>query len=319
VDGDDGNNQSEDSATSNAEDEQILSSEPAFGNTAPWLAEMEFNRYRSEQARSYYLERRTEILWATLILTVSFLLASAGTTIGIFLLVSLKYHHPFEGSIVIGASWFLAILVVITGILFRATRRANKEPHSTPSRAKSRFDDSTTDERLSVLRALSTYQELSQRQANSSYRIAQMAIFGGFVLLLVGGAVAVKTSAATVQLVVGGLAAVGTAISGYIGATAIRMYNRAQAQMNFYYAQPMVQYYLLQAERMTKNLKTTTRADKSMENVIAQTLNIASVAAALITRSGDTPTVGRGRSDGRIGMETPDVAGQPKTANDDKV
>ena len=64
------------------------------------------------------------------------------------------------------------------------------------------------------------------------------------------------------------------------------MYQRAQAQMNFYYAQPLVQSYILQAVHLTKQLDDNNRRDSAVEKIIGQTLQVATVAATLIRGNG---------------------------------
>jgi len=152
--------------------------------------------------------------------------------------------------------------------------------------------------------SLNRYQQLTQSQATSSYRVAQTSIFAGLIMLLAGAYYAIRTDDTTAQIIVGGLAAMGSAISGYIGATSIRMYQRAQAQMNFYYAQPLVQSYILQAERLCK-LLSKDRRDAAYEKVIDQTLEGASVAGFLITRTQDDGVRIKGKRREDPGVQTP--------------
>lgn len=146
-------------------------------------------------------------------------------------------------------------------------------------------------------KSLATYQELTRRQATSSYRIAQVAIFVGFLLLTAGAVLALTSDNVTAQVIVGSLAALGSAISGYIAATSMKMHQRAQAQMNFYYAQPLVQSYILEAERLCKDLSEDGRRDKSLEKIIDRTLEGASVAGFLIARGAeDTANAARSQA-----------------------
>jgi dolichyl-phosphate-mannose--protein O-mannosyl transferase len=141
--------------------------------------------------------------------------------------------------------------------------------------------------------------------------LAQFAILAGLLILLGGVAVTVRTSGTTTQLVVGGLSALGTTISAYVGATSIRMYNRALSQMNFYYAQPLVQSYVLQAEHLSQSLRPG-RKDAVLEKIITQTLEGASVASHLIARAGDTPS-GLFRADGLRKEDKESEAGKDST------
>ena len=118
-------------------------------------------------------------------------------------------------------------------------------------------------------RSLEQYQKLTQRQTKTSYRSAQVSISRISSSSARGTPHRPETrqprllSAPWQQL---------EAVSQDIGATSIRMYQRAQAQMNFYYAQPLVQSYILQAVHLTKQLDDNNRRDSAVEKIIGQTL-----------------------------------------------
>jgi uncharacterized membrane protein len=107
---------------------------------------------------------------------------------------------------------------------------------------------------------LESYQDPVRRRARSSYTYAQGALAVGF-LALVGGAVAVLVFADTPQsqVAVGALTAVGSALSGYIAATYLRIYDRAQQQLNFYFEAPLIASYMLEAERLAPKGKSPRR------------------------------------------------------------
>lgn len=82
----------------------------------------------------------------------------------------------------------------------------------------------------------------------------------GFITL-VAGAVAVLALASTPQqqVSVGVLSAVGSALSGYVAASFLRIYDRAQEQLNFYFEAPLIESRLLEAERLAQKLKGSRR------------------------------------------------------------
>jgi hypothetical protein len=142
--------------------------------------------------------------------------------------------------------------------------------------------DEGIDERQANRLLLRQYHELTRRQARTSYRNSQIAMSIGFLLLVVGAATVLRAVTPSAQIVVGGLAGLGSALSAYIGSTFIRAYNRALAQMNYYFGQPLVQSYLLEAERMASSLHQE-RRDDVMEKIIAETLSGASTAALALS------------------------------------
>jgi len=129
---------------------------------------------------------------------------------------------------------------------------------------------------------LAEYHKISRKQAESSYRFSEVAIAVGFLFLVVGGVIAIRTDSASVQVVVGALASLGGAFSAYIGSTFIRTYNRALAQMNYYYAQPLVQSYILKAEQLSREVSPAQK-DLTVNHIIDVLLDSATMAARLIT------------------------------------
>jgi hypothetical protein len=251
-----------------------------------------FNTWEPIYEPTYRAERfRHRSIRTLLAIACIMLIGIIGTVFGLFLIFG-HHGHPLVGSLTIAASWLAAFSVITIPAYF--TKLEIKFPDSSAGDAQRNHTD---DERDANQRALLNYQRLTQKQATSSYRLAQFAILAGLLLLLGGVAVTVRASGTTTQLVVGGLSALGTTISAYVGATSIRVYNRTLSQMNFYYAQPLVQSYVLQAERLSQSLSRE-RKDVVLEKIITQTLAVASVAAHLIARAGDTPS-GLFRTDGR--------------------
>ena len=220
-----------------------------------------------------------------LLITAGMLVFIAGLSIAWFV------FFANDGSVLLGILTILggilvALLLGLGGSSMINKRRLNIDPEERPV-VQSPGQDRDVSEMEMNRRSLEAYQKLTQRQTRTSYRVAQVSIFLGFAMLLAGAWFAITASDTTAQIIVGSLAAIGSTISGYIGATSIRMYRRAQAQMNFYYAQPLVQSYILQAVQLTKALSLP-RKDVAVERIIHQTLEVASVAGSLI-RGQDEP------------------------------
>jgi hypothetical protein len=156
-------------------------------------------------------------------------------------------------------------------------------------------------------RRIEEYNEIAWSQARGSYRNSQIAMSIGLALLIAGVVTTVRQSQPSAQLVVGGLTGLGSAVSAYLGATFIRIYNEAINQMNYYYGQPLVTSYLLEAERMSKELKRTDTRDKVMERVIDATLAGAAEAGEALS-----PNAGRDRS----GKSKSGTKPEPNTVKD---
>lgn len=115
---------------------------------------------------------------------------------------------------------------------------------------------------LSANRALlDDYQGPVRARARTSYTFGQMAIFVGLIVLLVGVVVTLVANEPSARIGVAGLSAVGATLSGYIAHTFLRVYERAQDQLNFYFREPLVTSYLLAAERLAEKLEGERRAD----------------------------------------------------------
>jgi hypothetical protein len=246
-------------------------------------------RMQFEYERYQAMERRRS--WQYLFVALAVLVAGLGCVLGIFLMLEKKNHHPLGGAMAITASCLVAIVIIVGGRLIVAQKTGLSQMGPLPRGRK----EAILDERTLNQQSLKKYHDLTQQQAGSSYLIAQVAVLVGLLLLIGAGVVIIKASAPTAQIVVGALAVVGSTLSGYVGATSIRMYNRAQAQMNFYYAQPLVQSYILEAERIS-NCLSSDRKDSALEKVIEQTLEGAAVAGYLISRGGDEALPSRRRT-----------------------
>jgi hypothetical protein len=101
---------------------------------------------------------------------------------------------------------------------------------------------------------LDEYQRPVRAQARTSYTYAQIAICVGLVVLVSGIVITLTANEDSARLSVAGLTAVGAAMSAYIARTFLRVYERAQDQLNFYFREPLVTSYLLTAERLAEKL-----------------------------------------------------------------
>jgi MFS family permease len=177
----------------------------------------------------------------------------------------------YEGRSVPLALWLPAALApVITGVLALVW-------HGLHASAVRDFEERREQERKEALRAardealpaaeaeltrlvtanralLDEYQRPVRAQARTSYTFAQGAIFVGLLVLVGGVIITLTANDPSARLSVAGLTAVGAALSGYIARTYLRVYERAQHQLNFYFREPLITSYLLNAERLAEKL-----------------------------------------------------------------
>lgn len=111
-------------------------------------------------------------------------------------------------------------------------------------------------------RQLSLYDQLARGQARSSYRMSQIAM-GMALLVLVSGAVgAIFVHGTVPKITTATLSGIGTALSGYISGTYLRVYERTLAQLNYYFQQPLLTSYVFTAERLTEKISRRKRDDE---------------------------------------------------------
>lgn len=120
-------------------------------------------------------------------------------------------------------------------------------------------------------RQMKAYDVLARGQARSSYRMAQIAMTLG-MLVLVGGAVAtIAVPDMTARITVATLSGLGGAFSTFISRTFLKTYRMALTQLNYYFEQPLVTSYILASERVVENVSETKR-DDLFSSIVTQIL-----------------------------------------------
>jgi hypothetical protein len=122
---------------------------------------------------------------------------------------------------------------------------------------------------------VTVYHDITTRQAQIAARNSQVAMSIGFLILVAGAIFAIRTNDDTSKLIVGALASIGSIMSGYIGRTFLTAQQRAMEQLYKYWKQPLSTSYLLNAERLAKEVSEVDSRDQMLIDVIAQILNVA--------------------------------------------
>lgn len=104
---------------------------------------------------------------------------------------------------------------------------------------------------------LDKYHGIATEQAESSFTSSRRAMAGGFAWLLACFAAVLFVPGATdAQLFIGSLAVAGGALSAFLGRTYIHVYERSLVQLNRYFEQPLLNSYLLSAERIIGEMQS---------------------------------------------------------------
>jgi hypothetical protein len=123
---------------------------------------------------------------------------------------------------------------------------------------------------------LDKYHRIATEQAESSFRSSRRAMWCGFGWLLACFTVGVFfPTTAQAKLLLGSLAVTGGALSGFLSRTYIHVYERALEQLDAYFDQPLLNSYLLSAERIIDVMDEHSR-DDAYRVVIERLLSVSS-------------------------------------------
>jgi chemotaxis protein histidine kinase CheA len=156
----------------------------------------------------------------------------------------------------------------------------------------SRDDDRDLDELLRLNRAqMQAYQSLSRGQQRSSFRSSLAALFVGLSVLVVGIVLTVQVSGDASKIAVAGVAAIGSALSGYIASTYLALHGQAGDQLRYFADQPIITSYIYEAERLAQRFAEGPARAKVYEQVVQDILEIAqrAQAEALTTATAHAP------------------------------
>ncbi|MFF0637720.1 hypothetical protein ACFYTS_35110 [Nocardia sp. NPDC004151] len=108
-------------------------------------------------------------------------------------------------------------------------------------------------------RQMEAYDVQARAQGRSSHRSSLFAMMAGLAIVGAGLWITVNADDTATKYSAAIVAAVGTATGGYIARTFIRVNTAAQQHVRYYFGQPLVQSYLLTAERVAERLPSGKR------------------------------------------------------------
>ncbi|MFF0613705.1 hypothetical protein ACFYUD_34080 [Nocardia tengchongensis] len=128
---------------------------------------------------------------------------------------------------------------------------------------KAEDEISGADDLMGLIRAnrkqMEAYDVLARQHGSSSHRASLTAMVIGLAMVGTGLAVAWFADDSATKYSAAIIAATATAAGGFIAQTFIRVQQRAQDQMQFYFRQPLDASYLLTAERLASQLPEPAR------------------------------------------------------------
>jgi len=156
-------------------------------------------------------------------------------------------------------------------------------------------------------KVLRLWEEMVRRQAATTYRHTMVAMGAAFLIVVVGTVLVVSTGDVASKAAVAGLSGIGAAMSGLIGHTFLTMHRIEQEQLNFYFIEPLVTNYLLNAERVIRDFekeKLVEQKSDLYQKLVGAGLEIAKGSLQLrqssgeSRRNGSTPTASSTPKDG---------------------
>jgi MFS family permease len=119
---------------------------------------------------------------------------------------------------------------------------------------------------------MDAYDSLARSQASFSYRTSQIAMGVGLALIVSGVIIVILADKSSTKYAAAIITAVGGATGAYLSRTFLAVQRDAAVQMNFYFEQPLIQSYLLAAERLLEKVPEN-RKSEALETIITAALS----------------------------------------------
>ncbi len=179
-------------------------------------------------------------------------------------------------TVIIMVGFFLALFGLTANIDMRKRHTAYLVAQLVGAADKAVDEITGPDDLMGLIRAnrkqMEAYDALARSQASSTHAATLGAAVFGLLAVGAGLTVAVTADATAAKYAAAIVAGVGTATGGYVASTFIRVQEGAREQMRYYYAQPLVQSYLLSAERLVSTLKDRSEQSEQTMMIIAAAL-----------------------------------------------
>jgi hypothetical protein len=261
-----------------------------------------------------FLRRQITLGWLVIFMSLA----------GIFIALAIVFAtvdslgvNPREKTIAVTAFSIIAVVLIAWGfaapVMMRARRELRTRERAARERAKQASEELADATSLAELlkanrKQIDAYDELARAQSKEAFRNSQVAISIGMSALVVGGLVAVVVPNTTAKITTASLTAIAGALAGYIGKTFLRVYERTQQQLTFFFQQPLINSYVLSAERLID--AHVVEKDREVSRIIDRIL---AVLVRLPDSWGDWTARDTGRSRGRGRGDANGKASAPQT------
>ena len=111
---------------------------------------------------------------------------------------------------------------------------------------------------------LDEYQQMTKRQQRTAFTLTWGAAIAALLILIAGSILALRVGDEN-KYITGGLTALGTLLSAFLGKTFFKGHEKAMEQLNHYYLEPSLTGRLLAAERILDQLPQEERSKKAAE------------------------------------------------------
>jgi hypothetical protein len=282
-------------------------------------AEERERQLEERQARLNEGQARTQ--WARWVERRSYVFGGVASAVAFAVLAWLSLEIgggldvPYRTRLIVclGLSAGAFLLLVASGVgptlmeARRQQREAERDARDEAAAAADELDDAN--DLVALIKAnrkqMTAYDVLAQAQAKTAFRNSQIAMTAGLLVLLVGAVIAISTPTLTSKIAATTLTAIGGAVAGFIAKTFLGTYFRAVQQLNFYFQQPLINSYVLTAQRLIRDLSSAQR-DPALAKVIGR------ITDALI-RPSDVTTRGSALS-GKERSDASDADADPSSA-----
>jgi hypothetical protein len=185
------------------------------------------------------------------------------------------------GTLIAGSIFLVGVILFLVAVISQSTARdrfyAVQERATLKAVDEALGEVSGPDDLMGLMRAnrkqMDAYDALARSQAQTSYRASQIAMGIGLAILTAGIVIAIFAHSDATKYAAAIITASGAAVGGFITRTFISVHLHASNQMNFYFRQPLVQSYLLSAERLAQRLPEKDQPEqinKILASVMAQ-------------------------------------------------
>lgn len=220
--------------------------------------------------------------------------------------LSIVVIQSFKNDAIVPAYVLAAVGVACTiGFIWNYLGAAAARVEDRETRAKGAVDAAVAGiknehDLLGLMRAnrkqMDAYDAQARAQGVVAHWISVGAMVVGLIIVGVGLWVAVAAEEPAAKYSAAIVAAVGTATGGYIAQTFIRLNSEAQDQVRFYFEQPLVQSYLLTAERFVAQMPAEDRAKQYQRLIEAAIEQAANAPKHRLTSGGRDPNPNNGES-----------------------